>query len=217
MNEPILPSLFIETRCELAKQLSEAALDHEAFEKPVPVCDLVKCRATCCHDGVILSNEEADAFQELGASDGLISLPNGGWKTRTVEAKNSELAEDFPKHFPKSRCVFLDDQHRCQWQLRAVEEGKHPWYYKPTSCWLHPVLIERRGGRPLITIRSRVGDEEDFATHTPCGREEDGAAPAWQSLEMELKMLGEIGGRDFYSQMKAPPGFSAAAKERSSG
>ena len=208
-------SMFPTTRDELVRQLSEAGLDHDAFERPIPVCELTKCRATCCHDGVVLSDEEARVLNGLGAGDDLKLRSDGVWKTRTVAASEDEMAEDFPGHFPKTRCVFLDEEHRCRWQLRAVEEGKHPWFYKPTSCWMHPVLIARRDGRPVITIRSRSGDEEGFASHTPCGRGEEGAAPAWESLAMELKMLGEMSGRDFYSQMKAPPGFSVSTNERS--
>ena len=52
-------TIFSETFKGLASALAEAAVDHDAFEKPLPVCELAKCRATCCHDGVILSAEEA--------------------------------------------------------------------------------------------------------------------------------------------------------------
>ena len=211
------PSIFAETRRNLARQLAEASLDHEAFERRLPICELTKCRATCCHDGVILSEEEAGILSALGGAEGIVTLSDGRKKTATRDADNEVLADDFPDHFPKTRCVFLDDQHRCQWQLRAVAEGRHPWFYKPTSCWLHPVLITKREGRPLITIRSGEDDEAGFASFTPCGRVTEGALPAWESLAMELKMLGDISGRDFYSQMKAPPGFSVEAKDCNSG
>jgi len=216
MNET-RQSIFTETRCDLAGQLTEAALDHDAFERRLPICELTKCRATCCHDGVILSEEEAGILSSLGGAEGIVTMSDGRKKTATKDAVSEDLANDFPNHFSKTRCVFLDDSHRCQWQLRAVAEGRHPWFYKPTSCWLHPVLLTKREGRPLITIRAREDDETGFASHTPCGRVTEGAPPAWKSLAMELKMLGDISGRDFYSQMNAPPGFSVETNDCNSG
>lgn len=192
-------------------------MDHEAFEQPLPVCDLTKCRATCCHDGVILSEEEADILSKLGGGEGIELMQNGRNKTRTVPAGSDQVALDFPAHFQKTRCVFLDDQHRCSWQLKAVEEKKHPWYYKPSSCWLHPLLISRKDGRPFLTLLSRANDDQAFATHTPCGKYQQGAPPARESLAMELRMLGDLSGRDFYGELNAPSGFSSRANENTSG
>lgn len=204
-------TIFKETARALARQLAEAAVDHRAFEKALPVCELTKCRATCCHDGVILSQEEADVLQELDDKDGIEIRKNGKIGTKTVKARNEELGLKYPEHFAKTRCVFLDEQHRCEWQLRALSEGRHPWFYKPFSCWLHPLLIEQREGRPLLTIRSREDDQAAFASHTPCGQSTEGAPPARESLAMELEMLGELSARDFYTELNAPPGFSVRA------
>ncbi len=199
-----MTTLFEKTAEELAAQLREAAVDHVAFEKSFPLCDLTQCRATCCHDGVILSEEEFQKLREYGGGEGLTTLTDGRRKTRTVKASAEELAEDFPPHFPGTRCVFLDEQHRCQWQLRAVEEGRHPWYYKPTSCWMHPVLLKKQDGRPLLTVVSREQDEGGFASHTPCGRETAGALPGREALKIELEMLGAISGRDLFGELNAP-------------
>lgn len=190
----------------MAAALSEAAVDHSAFEILLPLCELSKCRATCCHDGVILSPEEAGLLGEL--STGVTRLPDGRFKTETVKAPDSQLADDFPPHFPKTRCVFLDDEHRCRWQLKALQEGKHPWFYKPISCWMHPIILKNEGDRPLLTVISREQDQARFPSHTPCGRAQEGVSPARESLKMELMMLKEISGRDFYGELNAPPGFS---------
>ena len=206
---------FRETALSLSRALGEAAVDHTAFEVPLAVCQLSKCRATCCHDGVILSEEEAKVLGKEG--EGIIELADGRFKTEAVTADSSELADDFPSQFPKTRCVFLDQKHRCKWQLKAVEEGKHPWYYKPTSCWMHPLLLKREGDRPILTIVSREKDAAGFASFTPCGKAAAGALPAREALGMELEMLGEISGRNFYRELNAPPGFSSFAKETSSG
>ena len=199
-----LPTAFSETANQLAQQLQESALDHLAFEQRLPLCELAKCRATCCHDGVVLGGEEAKVLSSLGGGDGLMQLPDSSWKTKTVRSTDDELAEDFPDHFPKTRCVFLDSEHRCTWQLRAMEEGKHPWFYKPTSCWMHPVLLTRRNDRPLLTILNSSQDRKRFASNTPCGRENATASPARESLKGELEMLSSLSGRDFYGELNAP-------------
>jgi hypothetical protein len=190
----------------LARVLQEAAVDHAAFERPMKLCQLTRCRATCCHDGVILSEEEAGFLGSEG--DGVEKERDGKWRTRTRKAAPEELAPGFPAHFPRTRCVYLDDEHRCLWQLRSVAEGKPQWFYKPISCWMHPLVLERREGRPLLTVLSRAEDQERFASQTPCGREEEGGMPARECLQSELKMLGEISGRDIYGELNAPPSLT---------
>lgn len=192
-------SAYPKSIATLSRQLREAAVDYEAFEIPLPLCQLYECRATCCHDGVVISAEEAEVLGK-----GVVELPDGRKKTRTVTAEATELAVNFPEHFPKTRCVFLDEKHRCKWQLKSVGEGKHPWFYKPISCWLHPLLVTEKEGRPLLTVRKPEGDETNFATHTPCGKLTEGAEPARVTLKMELDMLAEISGRDFLRELNAP-------------
>jgi len=199
------PTIFRETAVELAKQLREAAVDHAAFEWGLSVCELASCRATCCHDGAILSEEEAEVLAGLDDREGIETLGNRQKKTRTVRAGEDELGEDFPDHFLKTRCVYLDEQHRCFWQLRSVAEGRHPWFYKPTSCWMHPVLLTQRDRRPFLTLLSREDDAAGFASHTPCGKVASCAKPARFSLGMELEMLKLISGRDFSRELNAPP------------
>ena len=59
---------------------------------------------------MILSSEEAEV---LGRdSEGIIELGDGRLKTETVVVPSDRLADDFPGHFPKTRCVFLDEKHR---------------------------------------------------------------------------------------------------------
>lgn len=163
----------------------------------------------------MLSSEEANFLSREGK--GVMNLDDGRFKTDTIPASSDRLADDFPEHFSRTRCVFLDDHHRCHWQLRAVEEGKHPWFYKPTSCWMHPLILRNKGGRPVLTLLTREQDEAEFATFTPCGNSEKTASPARESLRMELEMLGAISGRDFYGELNAPPGFSSEANEITSG
>ena len=198
------PSVFRETAGQLARQLREAAVDHHAFERGLAVCELVKCRAMCCHDGVILSDEEAEVLSIHGGADGLAQTVDGTRRTITTGATKDEMAEDFPDDFPKTRCVFLDSEHRCHWQLKAMDEKRHPWFYKPTSCWMHPLLLVQREGRPVLTILASSEDRKGFASKTPCGQQDKDAPPARVSLNAELEMLSLISGRDFVGEINAP-------------
>ena len=211
---------FRETMEELARQVREAELDHEAFRLPLRVCELARCKAACCHDGAWLGDEEAqvirglieehgDELIELGWRGGEgVSRDGRRWRTAVVEADGADLADDFPAHFPRTRCGFLDDQHRCVLQRLAVSRGRHPWWWKPVSCWLHPLLLSRPGGRPRLTL-ARPGSDPSagegypgFGSCTPCGMAAEGAGDALAALAGELEMLGRIAGRDLSAELR---------------
>jgi hypothetical protein len=205
----------------LAQQIREAALDHEAFAMPLAICELGSCRATCCHDGVNLSADQAGVISNV--VDGHREQLKGyGWdhpqflteekgrpRSITLPAEPEELARDFPAHFPKTRCVFLDDSHRCVLQRLAMDEDRHPWFWKPVSCWLFPLILQAgtRGGRPLLTL-ARPGKDPTakegypgFSSCAPCGIAKEGGKPAWEVLRGELELLGKIGGRDLVREL----------------
>lgn len=221
---------YPQTAANLAKQLTEALLDHEAFEQRIRPCELDRCRATCCHDGVYLSQEESQGIQKLMvehkaefdgyAADGLrlpgqaIISTRGGrsLKTATRPADSAELAEDYPAHFPKTRCVFLDQQGRCGIQMLSVQQGRAPWFDKPLTCWIHPIVIlpaTRERSRPLVTLVSPENDPQQaenypgFASCTHCGRPDADGVAAKHALSAELAMLGYISGRDILAELHA--------------
>lgn len=200
-------------------------MDHEAFAPRIAACRLENCRATCCHDGVWLSEEEArtlsalagehaDLFRSWGVDlpDEPILPAGREWKTATREARPGELAGDYPAHFPRTRCVFLDPQHRCAWQRLAVECGRDPWFWKPLTCWIHPLLIRSggSGSRPTLTLPSPETDNQrrpgypGFSSCTHCGRPDSSGQPAGDTLRPELVRLGSICGRDLAAEISAP-------------
>lgn len=211
----------------LREQVREAVLDHEAFEQRIRPCELSRCRATCCHDGVYLSQEEAAGVKKLLAGnaetftnygltlpdDPIISARGGrSLKTATRDADEGELAEDFPGHFPKTRCVFLDRQGRCGIQRLAMEQGREPWFDKPLTCWIHPIVIQpvsRGRPRPVVTLVSPENDPQKtdgypgFASCTHCGRPDKAGRPAREVLVQELQMLGQVAGRDLLGELNA--------------
>ena len=207
------------TLAELGDQVRSASVDHEAFTRPMGVCDLSRCRAACCHDGVVLGNEEAqgirrvvaehpDLLEQIGwvppGGDEILVTEEGKLRTATRPAEPGELADDFPAHFLPTRCVFLDTEHRCVLQRLAAETGRHPWFWKPVSCWMHPILLKpgRNGDPPVLTVLSANEDPERFATCTHCGRPEPGGDPASTVLQPELQLLGELAGRNLLGELQ---------------
>lgn len=219
---------YQETARILAEQVREAAIDHGAFETLLKPCELSRCRATCCHDGVYLSREEAGAIGRLveGAAgarlaeyglvlprDPVIRVRGGrAWKTATREAGDGELAENYPGHFPRTRCVFLDREGRCGIQRWSMERGRGAWFDKPLTCWIHPVVILPAGrgrSRPLVTLVTPENDPQKtdgypgFASCTHCGRPDAEGEKARHVLAAELDMLGKLAGRDILGELNA--------------
>ena len=209
---PMEVSAFRRTVGELGAQLRGAEVDREAFDRGMRRCDLSVCRATCCHDGVVVGTEEMEEVAAVLAERGgelvgdawdlperLFETDGRRWKTATRLASDHELAEDFPRHFARTRCVFLDDRHRCVLQRISVSAGKHPWHWKPVSCWMHPLVLkpESAGSPALLTVLAPEQDVERFASCTHCGRAEPGGEKAAVVLAAELEMLRAISGRDF--------------------
>jgi Fe-S-cluster containining protein len=211
---------FPETVKILAAQIAVAKVDHLAFETLLRPCEMSRCKATCCYDGVHVSDEEAGhiegvvreyLFESLNADEVIIKTEKGS-KTATRIAEQGELAEDFPAHFAKTRCVFLDHEGYCGLQKLAIKENDDPWKHKPLTCWMHPLVLVPAGkweDRPVLTLVNakndpqKSGDYKGYASCTHCGREDKAGRPAWQVLEAELKRLGEICGRDIYGELSA--------------
>lgn len=210
---------FTSLQQELARQVRESRLDHDALALPLKICELVECKATCCHDGVFLEPEERaiiadtiESHRDLLESydwraEEIFERHDGRWKS--VSLASDDHPEDFPAHFPKTRCVFLDARHRCVLQRLAMDEGKHPWFWKPFSCWMHPLILQAgaRGERPLLTLATPGDDPAaepgypGFSSHTPCGMKCSGGPPASETLRTELEMLGRIAGRDLSGEL----------------
>lgn len=219
-----MKTAFPETVKILAGQIAEARVDHAAFEVLLRPCEMSRCKATCCYDGVHVSDEEAGYIRKMvrGKFSGvldfesvIVSTETGrGQKTATRVAEDGELAEDFPEHFARTRCVFLDREGYCGLQKLAMAEGVDAWRHKPLTCWMHPLVLIPAGKweeRPVLTLvnaendpqRSKFGEYAGYASCTHCGREDAGGRPAWEGLEAELRYLGELCGRDVYGELSA--------------
>lgn len=214
------------TRAWLGEVVRSLVLDHDRLARPLARCELADCRGTCCHDGVYLADDEADAILNLvdEAGDKFramgLNLPDpsvvygeesgiaAGRKTATVAVSREVHADDYPKHFPLTRCVFLLSDSRCALQVIAEQHGLPKWHYKPTTCWLHPLSLLTGGGRtPILTLHDERSDPQvrpdypGFVPHTHCGRTCPEGQPARLVLAEELTALGDLGGRDLLAEL----------------
>ncbi len=216
-NSPSIFSAFPGTLRELGQSLAGLRIDEEALKRPLSRCDLRNCAGTCCHDGVYLSGEEARVIRELVAEARRefeligLDLPEkvvvyGNWrgkfsgpKTATRVAPMREMAEDYPEHFPETRCLFLMPDSRCGLQVLATERGLSPWYFKPATCWMHPLSITRGPDeKPILTLYDgetdpqKYDDYDGFVCRTHCGRTCESGRPAREVLADEIAMVERI-------------------------
>ena len=206
---------FPETEAHIAELVRHAEIDEAAFDQPLARCDLAKCRGTCCHDGVYLNSDEAALIRELVEihrdyfDETLqLTLPkqvivyghwelggNSGPKTATRAEPMAATAEAYPAHFPDTMCAFLMRDGRCGLQMLSVREGYHPWFFKPLTCWIHPISITADG---TITLHNRETDPHNFpdyagfSSQTGCGKIRSCGPPARETLAEELAMLEKL-------------------------
>jgi hypothetical protein len=211
----------------LGEVVSGMELDIAALQRPLRRCQLEKCGGTCCYDGAYLGSEEADVirgvagdsradFERLG-----LDLPDqvivfGSWqgslagpKTATRPTAMRERVSDYPAHFPQTSCVFLLEDARCSLQVIAQERDLPPWFYKPVTCWMHPLTMEGiEEGKPILTLHDERNDPQrsegydGFVSHTHCGRTCEGGESAFRILEDELCFLGGLAGRDLIAEIE---------------
>lgn len=212
-----------ETRDYFRKRLRRAPIDFESFATPLRLCTLEGCQGMCCYDGVCLDEDEEHYltaileahplhFKPLGitrenAFEDAVFIDTDTRKTATRKHKYPKHV-GFPKHFEKTSCVFRHEDGRCSLQALAMEHGEHPWAYKPLSCWLHPISLERND-RTILWLPTKGRDplKDDkfpgYAPYTQCGEHCAGGQPAYEVLRQELETLGAVVGRDFYGEIKA--------------
>ncbi len=212
----------------LRSRMAGGWVDAESFRRPVARCEISTCRGMCCYDGVYVRRESAVVIErvvkehaEFFAGLGL-RLPDrvivkgdwpwkkGGLKTAVMPRAFSKMVEGFPSHFNNTACVFLTGDGRCSLQLLSTHLGRHPWYYKPVKCWMHPITLEGEGSAVLLlhsdrTDPYRFPGYNGFVSRIFCGRTCPGGAPAAVVLAEELTFLSRIVGRDLLAQAAGAP------------
>jgi len=210
---------FPKTEEWLRDNCANAELDVPAFQRRISRCELSSCRGMCCYDGVYVNSDTADAlqqisqirgseFQEIGVTLPSSVITEGVWRDESTGLKTVTKFTDFrsnvsgfPDHFDNTACVFHCDDGRCSLQALGMKDGKHPWFYKPLTCWLHPISVspEKITVYDEKTDPYRFPDYDGFLIQTFCGRTMPLGRPAYEVLRPELEFLGRILGRDLIS------------------
>ena len=212
---------FPNSESYLKEVLEETDYDPLPFEQKFSRC--TDCKGMCCYHGAPLNEEEAEFLQSVAdqerdyfASKG-IELPEkvviegvwrgepSGLKTAVRQWDYKERLPHFPKHWDNTACVFLNKEGWCGLQMYSNDCGKHKWFAKPLTCWLHPINFPDDGGMTVYGKEddpTMYDDYPGFNTVTGCGKPDACGAPAYEVLRDELDFLGKIVGRDFYGEIK---------------
>jgi hypothetical protein len=169
------------------------------------VCDVTRCEALCCYDGVYLEPQEEAFLRELVSRVPSLRqhLPetyivDGWWEGHWLGRKTATRPQEyrnpqFPAHFTRTRCVFADERGFCELEKLARSRGQHPWTFKPATCWLFP--LHECEGEP----EPPPADPEDdpyrqpgypgYSTVVPCGRQDPCGTPWREALLRERQYL----------------------------
>jgi hypothetical protein len=222
--ENVRPTItaFRDSELALREQYGNARMNAEEFQRKINRCSLGSCRGTCCYGGVRVDDDTARVLQQLSLDRAStfraigLSLPNTvvahtEWRGVTGNITVLKpfpfrsLVGKFPSHFDETACTFLLDDGRCGLQVLAGLDGKHPWYYKPFSCWLLPIKLWKTEIRLFNdeTDPFRFLDYNGFFSQTFCGQTSKCGLPAAQVLKPELTYLGHILNRDLVREAVA--------------
>jgi hypothetical protein len=159
----------------------------------------------CCYDGAyLLDGEEAFLDEllrkvpELRAHLPETYVVDGSWNGEQLGRKTATRPQvyenpDFPAHFTRTRCVFSDEIGFCRLESFARSRGQHPWTFKPTICWLHP--LQDDDGVPEAPVASpeedpfRLPDYPGYSCFTSCGRNCSDGMPWKRALRGEIAYL----------------------------
>ena len=168
-------------------------------------CNIATCEAMCCHDGVYLMAGEEEFLKELVARvpDLRAAIPenfieDGFWNgtfygRKTATRPHEYQSTQFPAHFPRTRCVFGDNDGLCELEKFARRRGNHPWSFKPAACWMFP--LSTQNGSPVPPPMDPALDPyyqpgyPGYVSAVPCGRNDPKGQPWWETLRLEVEYL----------------------------
>ncbi|MBI4319451.1 MAG: hypothetical protein HY675_13265 [Chloroflexi bacterium] len=213
------------TERQFRTRLAGAPVSVRSFSRPLERCSPFACLGMCCYDGVYLDDEAADVIELVVQQEGAffrkagLELPkqvviDGDWRGMASGKKTAVRARPFsilllnhPKHFNDTSCIFLLDDGRCGLQNLSLSRDLHPWYYKPFTCWLHPISVSLdEGGQICLPDEHsepyRFEDYDGYVTRTFCGQTRACGRPAYEVLQEELHFLGRIIDRDLAGEIR---------------
>ena len=212
---------FADIAAELRRKCADMPIDAASFGRTMARCALPDCLGMCCYDGVyvdepteiaikIIVGARRPAFAAMGLDlpkkpivDGNVGGVQYGRKTATRPWAGKKAVADFPAHFEQTCCIFRLDDGRCGLQVLALEDGLHPWAYKPSPCWLFPINIQTGVIKVFDETNdpSRYDAYKGFVAYTRCGQTCTDGRPAVEVFAEELRYLGDIVGRDLIGEI----------------
>ncbi len=135
------------------------------------------CDARCCHDGVYLKDGEEERILDFVArhSEDFADLKpplivDGDWPGQEDERKTEKIprddyGDDYPAHFTKTKCIFLDDQKRCRLEYVSEIHNEDPNDVKPISCRMFPMRLEN--GKYVVPSGKREDDPDNIGDEYP--------------------------------------------------
>lgn len=163
--------------------------------EPLQRCNFPACEAACCLHGAWVDSIKA---AEITRNADLIQpfLPESRaepdrWFVGPKEADpyvsngqviHTMVLED-PEHYGGTACVFLREDYKCALQLAGMENGFHPWHFKPFYCILHPLDLDDKGRITLDQNQPLLN--EPASCLRPSGR----PIPLQETFARELSFL----------------------------
>jgi len=149
-----------------------------------------RCNGECCYYGVYTDKAEHEKI--LSLKDKLIPLMDETQSKNVSEwFEEPEPDDDFESGIAvgteviNGKCTFLDKNGLCVIQSLAINEGKHPWDYKPLYCYLFPITIFEKA----LTI-----DDEHIDRLKQCNRSNENGSTIIDFCKDELiRFLGADG------------------------
>ncbi len=192
--------------------------DLPSFTRKLARCELSRCRGMCCYDGAYVDEDTGRVLEELAVDraadfrDMGLDLPERvlekdrwrpsglvtDYRTALKPFPFAAIVDGYPAHFRQTACVFHLEDGRCGLQVLAEQDGRHPWFYKPMPCWLHPIAVSETG----VTVHDEETDPyrfpwyDGYVTRTFCGRTCAEGSAAGEVLSEELALLRRILARD---------------------
>ncbi|MFA6979070.1 MAG: DUF3109 family protein [Ignavibacteriaceae bacterium] len=149
-----------------------------------------RCNGECCYYGVYTDKAEHEKI--LSLKDKLIPLMDetqskniSEWFEEPQEDDDFDSGIAVGTQVINGKCTFLDKNGLCVIQALAINEGKHPWDYKPLYCYLFPITIFEK----TLTL-----DDDHINRLKQCNRSNENGANIIEACKDELiRFLGDEG------------------------
>jgi hypothetical protein len=138
---------------------------------PIQRCSLGTCHGACCIFGVWVDKREKEEIIRNSALIAPHMLPQlrdptqwfAGFEDADERSPSKSVihtaVETQPEHYGGTACIFWRLDGKCALQVAGVENGMHPWRFKPYYCILHPLDLDDRGRITLDNTADLLAEE----------------------------------------------------------